>query len=123
LKIKEIQVLANNLKLVRNFYNKILQFPVVSENDSLLTFKTGTSLLTFRYSDTVRKPYYHLAFNICETKVQDALEWLKDKGIHINKVDDSEIVHSISWNADSIYFYDPLGNIVEFIARHNQRCF
>lgn len=34
-------------------------------------------------------------------------------------INEEEDYFSESWNSHSIYFYDPAGNIVELIARHN----
>lgn len=44
---------------------------------------------------------------------------MNNKGIEINKIDGQDAYYSDSWNSHSIYFYDPSGNVVEFIFRHN----
>lgn len=64
--------------------------------------------------------YYHFAFNIPENKIQEALEFVRRFAEPIRETETgSEIVDFLSWNAHSIYFFDPAGNIVELIARHD----
>ena len=35
--------------------------------------------------------------------------------------DGADQFHFETWNADAVYFFDPAGNVVELIARHNLR--
>ncbi|WP_373231347.1 VOC family protein [Cohnella sp.] len=121
MKIKEIKLLTNNIDAVRDFYNKILDLPIITGSNSFVTFQVGKSQLTFNKTETIIEPYYHFAFNITEYKVLEAINWINRKGIIINKVNNNDLVYSQTWNSDSIYFYDSVGNIVEFIARHNQK--
>jgi catechol-2,3-dioxygenase len=119
MKIKEIKLLTNNIKNLKYFYSELLRFPIVSSFNNSITFQAGESLLSFIESELPENPYYHFAFNISENKKDKAINWLKDKGIGLNLIDGKEAYYSLSWNSHSIYFYDPSGNIVEFIARHN----
>ncbi|OAB45600.1 VOC family protein [Paenibacillus antarcticus] len=120
MKIEEIRLYAERLDALKEFYSVHLEFPIIDSSNTSITFSVGSSRLTFVQSDCVATPFYHFAFNIVETKNELAIEWLKSKGININQVDDHDESYFESWNCHSIYFYDPAGNIVEFIARHNQ---
>jgi hypothetical protein len=119
MKIKEITLHANSLDGIRNFYIDILELSVLEENNHKISIIGGTSILSFILSKESEAPYYHFAMNITENKRDQALHWLKNKGVEINQIDGQDDYYSVSWNSHSIYFYDPLGNIVEFIARHN----
>ncbi|MDB5101372.1 MAG: hypothetical protein JWM80_5793 [Cyanobacteria bacterium RYN_339] len=61
---------------------------------------------------------YHFAFNIPENQLEEARQWLRAR-VPLVQHEGSEIVDFPNWNAHSVYFFDPAGNIVELIARHN----
>jgi len=121
MKIEEIRLYAERLDALKDFYGVQLELPIIASSNTSITFSVGSSRLTFLQSDSVANPFYHFAFNIEESKNGLAIEWLKSRGININQVDDHDESYFESWNCHSIYFYDPAGNIVEFIARHNQQ--
>lgn len=110
--IKQIQLYTNHMDTIYEFYKEVLEFPVLDEKSA--SFQVGTSILSFKKNMDSCDPYYHFAFNITESSFEKSIEWLKSKRIHINLIDENK-----KWNSHSIYFYDPAGNIVEFIARHN----
>ena len=71
-------------------------------------------------------PFYHFAFNIPENKILKAREWqLKRTALSATPsqlVDENypkDIRHFQHWNAHSVFFWDPAGNLVEYIARHD----
>lgn len=119
MKIKEVVLYATSLDKINSFYAGILELPIIQENNKKISFKAGTSILTFNQWNEYDSPYYHFAFNITESKIEQALQWLKNKRVTINQINGLDDYYSESWNSHSIYFYDSLGNIVEFIARHN----
>ena len=100
----------------RQFYTITLGLPVVSESDASITFKAGNTLLTFQARET-QKPVYHIAFNITNNKFSDSFEWINSK-LDILQTDTGlPIAVYPNWNAESFYFYDNNGCILEFIAR------
>ncbi|QMV40029.1 VOC family protein [Cohnella cholangitidis] len=121
MEITEIKLLANRLDLLKEFYCTMLELPILEYTPSSLSILAGSSKLIFVHSTDVVNPYYHFAFNISENKVDQALKWLQARAVPINQVEGNDVLYSESWNSDSIYFYDPAGNIVEFIARHSLR--
>ena len=73
-----------------------------------------------------RAPFYHFAFNIPENKIVQALEWQKARTPLLAIPERNraagfppEVVDYRHWNAHSVFFLDPAGNVVEYIARHD----
>ena len=105
----------------RRFYTGRLGLPVIAETADSVTLGAGATRLTFTAVAT-GDPFYHFAFNIPENTLGTAKESLahRDPPIPlIKKPDGGDEYHFESWNAHAVYFLDPAGNIVEFIARHN----
>ncbi len=69
---------------------------------------------------------YHFAFNISENKIDAARDWLAERVALIatppefrDPAHAPEVRWFKNWNAHALYFLDPAGNVVEFIARHD----
>ena len=105
-----------SLTRTKQFYAKTLQLPVVAETINAITFGVGRSLLTFHVVADER-PFYHLAFNITNNKFSDSFEWLNEKLDILEAGHGMPIANYPDWNAESFYFLDNNGNILEFIAR------
>ncbi|MEK5029913.1 VOC family protein [Paenibacillus sp. FSL R7-0302] len=116
--IKEVEMWTHTLEEMKYFYENTLGLTVVQEHRASFSVRAGESSLTFNESDPSRQPKYHFAFNIPENQINEALRWITPK-VSVIPNEGQEVVRFESWNADSIYFYDPSGNIVELIARHN----
>ncbi|WP_340025911.1 VOC family protein [Paenibacillus sp. FSL K6-1096] len=116
--IREVEMQTDSLKEMKDFYENILGLTVVQEQSASFSVQAGDSRLTFKQSDLSRQEKYHFAFNIPENQIDEALRWITPK-VSVIPNEGQEVVHFESWNADSIYFNDPAGNIVELIARHN----
>ncbi len=117
--IFELRLLADDLEAQRRFYRRTLGLPAARESAEQVVVQAGGTRLIFRQARPAHgKPMYHFAFNIPENKLELARQWLHKRTPVIVK-DGREVFHYPSWNADSVYFYDPAGNIVEFIARHD----
>lgn len=112
---------------MRAFYSEKLGLAVLAEDAQSLTVAGGSTRLTFVVSAPEEgEPFYHFAFNIPENKILLAREWqlkrtplippgsnLQDPSLPTDVVDYSH------WNAHSVFFWDPAGNLVEYIARHD----
>ena len=116
--IKQLRLYSKNLEELYKFYTDKLGFRAKLTNDTLVIKISANSELIFRKSETPY--YYHFAFNIPTNKVYEAHKWLS-KRVEILPEPESgnEIIHFVDWNAHAVYFKDPAGNIVEFIARHD----
>ena len=112
------EVILNTASIVRTklFYGKTLELPVVKETAESITFSAGKSLLTFN-AVAEGRPFYHIAFNITNNKFSDSFEWINSK-LDILEADHGlPIANYPDWNAESFYFLDNNGNILEFIVR------
>ncbi len=125
--IKEIQLFTGiELFELIQFYHHKLGFEILKQSDTECSFRTGSSLLTFRKTNESNAPFYHFAFNIPENKIKQAEQWQKSKAAFISPpphlldeaYQSANIVHFRHWDAHSLFFYDPAGNVVEYIARH-----
>jgi hypothetical protein len=120
---------AATLDAMRTFYGKTLDLRLLDDTGDRFTVEAGESQITFVSSpDTVggRAPFYHFAFNIPENKIVQALEWQKARTPLLaipepNRAEGfpPEVVDYRHWNAHSVFFLDPAGNVVEYIARHD----
>jgi catechol 2,3-dioxygenase-like lactoylglutathione lyase family enzyme len=118
-----------SLNKMRDFYCRSIGLGVVEEKADRLTVAAGQTRLTFMSSAADDgKPFYHFAFNIPENKLLDARTWQGKRtpllpvpeGLQDPKFP-NDVVHFRHWNAHSIFFLDPAGNVLEYIARHDLR--
>ncbi|MED3803935.1 VOC family protein [Lysinibacillus xylanilyticus] len=117
MEIKSLTLQTDNLQSMKEFYMNKLGFHLIAENKGSFQIQTGTSILEFTNSDTVGKPFYHFAFNIPANQFEEAKFWLKNK-VQLLTEDGEDQVNFSHLPAHAIYFEDPSGNIVEFIARY-----
>jgi catechol 2,3-dioxygenase-like lactoylglutathione lyase family enzyme len=118
---------AAPLEDLKAFYHNSLGLRLLEETPQRLTIHAGQTRLSFRPAAADEgKPFYHFAFNIPENKLLKAYEWQRKRTpllpIPATLRDPSypdEVVNYSHWNAHSIFFFDPAGNVVEYIARHD----
>ncbi|KHF38211.1 VOC family protein [Halalkalibacter okhensis] len=118
MKFTEMILLTNKLDEMREFYENTLELQVIRENDYEFTVQVGSTAITFQESEGDSEPFYHFAINIPQNKMKEAKAWIQSK-VPLNIEGELDEVFFKSWNAHAIYFEDPSGNILEFIARHN----
>lgn len=126
--IENIRLLTStSLKVMKEFYLTKMRFVLQSESASEITFIAGQSTVTFvKVDKSYGDPWYHFAFNIPENKLLKARDWhLKHtsliptpKRARDPKYPD-DVRHFPHWNAHSLFFWDPAGNLLEYIARHD----
>lgn len=104
------------LRAQKVFYTETLGFPLVQAEQTSFSVEIGKTRLQFKASDQAEPT--HFAINIPSHSTALALSWLK-KRLPTLPFNGREIVDFSNWNAEAIYFHDPGGNIVEFIARRN----
>ena len=119
---------AAPLSEMKAYYRDLLGLEVVHEGSSELTIEAGESRITFvtAGSGGSSAPFYHFAFNIPQNKLLAAREWQRARTSLIappaNLRDPrypEDVVHFAHWNAHSVFFWDPAGNLLEYIARHD----
>lgn len=109
---------------MQRFYTQTLGLPACSSNPSGFAVQAGATTLAFHAAQQAAaapagNPTYHFAFNIPSDQIESACRWLRARVPVLRGDDGREIVRFESWNASAVYFHDPAGNIVEFIARHD----
>jgi catechol-2,3-dioxygenase len=118
---------AAPLAAMKDFYHRSLGLHVVEETPDRLTIGAGGTRLTFVHTGPGgEKPFYHFAFNIPENKLLAARVWQKERtpllpippSLRAPGYPD-DVVDFSHWNAHSIFFLDPGGNVAEYIARHD----
>lgn len=112
---------TNKLDETKQFYSQTLGCTVDEETATSFRVKLGKSALTFRTERNSDAPYYHFALDIPPNQFLAAKQWAKERVALLteNGADEIEFTSIV---AKSIYFEDPSGNIVEFIARqHDNR--
>jgi catechol-2,3-dioxygenase len=121
-RIKSLRLLTTtSLTEMKNFYGTVLGLPVTVKNQSI-GVQAGRSSITFTNTNSDERPFYHFAFNIPENKIEKALSWQRPKTaiVHPNPEGPRDaVVHFRHWNAHSVFFLDPAGNLLEYIARHD----
>ena len=115
--VKKLVLQTAYLKTLGEFYASILQLPVKETNEKEIEINIGSTELVF-FETNQTDPFYHFAINIPSNKIEEARTWLSSK-VKLLWMDDykSDIGDFANWRAKSVYFYDPAGNILEFIAR------
>ncbi len=101
------------------FYAGVLGMQVLEDKGASVALRAGATRLAFSSAAERVAAAYHFAFNIAPRKFVDSKQWLVSRGISLLELDGKDQFHSEEWNADNLYFRDPAGNIVEFIARHD----
>lgn len=118
--IKRLELLTDDLFAQKEFYSSVLELPVHLEDDSLLV-KAGKTDIIFMQATPQRTGQYHFCFNIPENQFPQAKAWLSKRIPLLKDTQGVDEFKSESWNSTSLYFKDAAGNILEFIARHDQK--
>lgn len=113
--ITELHLKTHQLEAQRAFYVDHLGFPLVEDSQTAFQVQAGATRLIFEAGEAA---CYHFAFNIPRNRFTEAKAWLKAR-VELLEWDNDDQIHWKAWNAHAVYFYDPAGNVVEFIARHN----
>lgn len=117
MKFRSVTLETNELEDMKMFYARVLDLPLVEETSTGFQVQAGFTRLEFKQAESGTTPTYHFAFLIPENKIQEAKRWL-DERTEVLRYEGDPYIHFESWEAHSVYFRDPAGNIVEFIARH-----
>ena len=118
---------GSSLAELKKFYITTIGLSLIDEHTDNFTFKAGGTFIRFTKTNDAT-PFYHFAFNIPENKILKAREWqLKRTALSatpsqlIDEKYPKDVRHFQHWNAHSVFFWDPSGNLVEYIARHELR--
>ncbi|MRG86049.1 VOC family protein [Salinibacillus xinjiangensis] len=114
--IKSVVLHTAELLEMKRFYMNVLGFELVNEEEDRFRIAIGSSELEFTAKAANGNPTYHFAFNIPSNRFDEAKSWAKDR-VSLNEEDGEDEAHFDFLSARALYFYDPAGNIVEFISR------
>ena len=105
---------CEDLAAQHHFYTRVLGLPEVYADESAFAVQAGYTRLGFRQKPGVAP--YHFAFNIPAGQEEEARQWLARR-TDLLSFQGQQIIDFSAWEAYAMYFRDPMGNIVEFIAR------
>ncbi|PPA71144.1 glyoxalase [Jeotgalibacillus proteolyticus] len=103
---------------MKAFYLEELGFSLNEQSETTFSVSAGSSELIFSKASGERKPFYHFAFNINAGHFKEAKKWIASK-VELNKENGEDEVYFRAFDADSFYFEDPAGNIIEIIGRYS----
>ena len=118
--ITYLELITKDLQKQYDFYANILGLPV-NRLSAGLEVQAGTATLVFTQAEPDFDGAYHFAFNIPENQLAAAIQWSSGRFPLLHNDTGKEIFDSKSWNSHSVYFKDPAGNVLEFIARHEMK--
>jgi hypothetical protein len=116
--ITRLELAARDLQVQHEYYASVLALPVNLTTGGLEVKVGGTNLI-FTQADPDFDGAYHFAFNIPENQILSAKEWLMPRTVLLKDEQGNDYFHHAGWNSEAVYFKDPAGNILEFIARHD----
>lgn len=111
---------TDQLKSVRRFYGNVLGLAISKSSEQQFTVTIGESNLTFIHSE--QPAFYHFAINIPGNQFSMMKYWIQDR-VALNRDQGRDEIFFPSFVADSMYFEDPAGNIVELIGRRHRDLF
>lgn len=115
--LRFISLQTSCLEEMVDFY-AALGLPMLARGPGYGVLRAGTTQLMWQQAPPGSLPIYHFAFDIPRNQLNEAAAWLSQRLILLEQ-DGATQFDFPDWNASSVYFYDPAGNIVEFIARAN----
>ena len=120
MEVQVIKLQTDSMNAMKKFYADLFGFPLINENKSSFRIKVGSSELEFTTENVKGNPFYHFAFNIPSNQFSKAKSWVKER-VELNVEDGGDEVYFSFFSAHAFYFYDPAGNIVEFISRQGSK--
>ncbi|MEH7236668.1 VOC family protein [Bacillus sp. JJ1562] len=116
MEIKLLILHSDQINEMKKFYVDLFGFPLIKEDKNSFRIAVGSSELEFTSENVIGNPFYHFAFNIPSNQFTEAKTWVKER-VQLNVEDGEDEAYFSFFSAYALYFYDPAGNIVEFISR------
>jgi catechol-2,3-dioxygenase len=120
MQIIEVNLLTSDLDRQRDFYTGLLEVPALETGGEELVLQVGRSCLRFTPGPPGWRGAYHFAFDIPEHQFDQAKAWLAERAPLIADGAGMDEFDFRNWNAHATYCYDPAGNVLELIARHDR---
>lgn len=120
-----VVLLCDDLPRMKDFYHRVMGFPIHLETASWIELRVGSILLTLSRRDRpwVGPPLpdesaaVQLAFRVAPHEVQRCYQELKENGVEIvqpPQTIDKRLWHY--WQHRTLFFKDPEGNLLEIYA-------
>jgi catechol 2,3-dioxygenase-like lactoylglutathione lyase family enzyme len=120
MRILSLELWCRELDNLHQFYTQGLGLEMLENAPDCFSVQAGRSRLTFHQASADKAGRYHVAFDIPENQFDPAFAWLQARVPPAANAEGRTIFNLTHWNATSVYFFDPAGNILELIARHSQ---
>lgn len=114
--INKVTLYSHVITELREFYVETFGFKLVENDKSGFEIMVGESVLEFKQVDNSTTPFYHFALTIPANKFKEAMAWAQEK-VTLTKEENKDEIFFKHINAQSFYFMDLAGNIVELISR------
>lgn len=112
MQIQRLELAAADPHVAARFYSERLGLPVDGVE---VRFRRTTVAFVPGEGD----PRYHFALNVPGGRTADALGWLEER-VDVLPFESGERVVHFDWiGADSLYFHDAAGNVVELMVRED----
>ncbi|MDX5436009.1 MAG: VOC family protein [Pontibacter sp.] len=120
MKITALTLDTRQPEKLKEFYTHILGFEITSEQTESFTVAAGSTTLTFNHDPKRAEGVYHYAFRIPYHAFESIKGWLEARVAILPDPDSGlPVVLHEAWEAKALYFSDPDGNILEFIAHQS----
>lgn len=113
----ELHLQTSSLPAQRVFYTTTLGLPLLEETDASFIVQAGQTRLAF-HEARQEEASYHFAFTIAGNAWPQVRAWLAPR-VSLLTRESQDVFFIEIWNAHSMYFHDPGGNLVELIAHHD----
>ncbi|HLZ58022.1 MAG TPA: hypothetical protein VKR06_13870 [Ktedonosporobacter sp.] len=117
MQISELHLKTRNLSTQKAFYQTTIGLPLLEETATSFTFQAGATRLTF-HTTAQENSFYHFALTIPHNKLAQAKQWLAERTPLLTQNGQDEFPFQ-TWDARSVYFRDPAGNIGELIVHYS----
>ncbi len=116
MRIAELTLLAKDLDKQAAYYADVLGLPVQRAMEKTL-IQAGETRLQFQQASASWDGHFHFAFEVPNNRFEQAKGWLQRRAILLKDQNGRDTFRHTGWQANSVYFKDPAGNVLEFIAR------
>lgn len=117
---KSVLLYTNKLKSMKRFYANVLRLDIKKSTDDYFIVNVGETDITFKQSN--EPSFYHFAINIPGNQFVIMKDWIEGR-INLIRINGKSEIYYKNLGADSMYFEDPAGNLVELIGRRNRDFF
>ncbi|MBC5992647.1 VOC family protein [Pontibacter cellulosilyticus] len=120
MRITKIELQTRQPEKLKAFYTNTLGFALAVEEENTFTIKAGNSLLCVNLNSERADEIYHFAFRVPYHQFESISNWLQQRvDVLPDPTSGKPVVVHEEWEAKAVYFLDPDGNIVEFIAHQS----